>query len=186
MKSIRKYLPLFAMLLLFIKPFVAVAVSTQGSVEEVIIKNGEFNEGLKDSIVSSPGENNPSLVVDSNGNQYVKATNGENILQYVQLKPNSTYRFAYYVIGDPVFPAIVEFGTLNHDQGYHPLKEEKHYNIAWKQHELFLRRQQMRILMSFALLRVAMAKLNLIISSRLVGSGESIDSTKLTGGKCYF
>ena len=135
MKSIRKYLPLFAMLLLFIKPFVAVAVSTQGSVEEVIIKNGEFNEGLKDWIVSSPGENNPSLVVDSNGNQYVKATNGENILQYVQLKPNSTYRFAYYVIGDPVFPAIVEFGTLNHDQGYHPLKEEKHYNIAWKQHE---------------------------------------------------
>ncbi|WP_252210990.1 hypothetical protein [Enterococcus durans] len=91
MKSIRKYLPLFAMLLLFIKPFVAVAVSTQGSVEEVIIKNGEFNEGLKDWIVSSPGENNPSLVVDSNGNQYVKATNGENILQYVQLKPNSTY-----------------------------------------------------------------------------------------------
>ncbi|MDB1655089.1 fibronectin type III domain-containing protein [Enterococcus durans] len=135
MKSIRKYLPLFAMLLLFIKPFVAVAVSTQGSVEEVIIKNGEFNEGLKDWIVSSPGENNPSLVVDSNGNQYVKATNGENILQYVQLKPNSTYRFAYYVIGDPVFPAIVEFGTLNHDQGYHPLKEEKHYNIAWQQHE---------------------------------------------------
>ncbi|MFS0962974.1 fibronectin type III domain-containing protein [Enterococcus durans] len=135
MESIRKYLPLFAMLLLFIKPFVAVAVSTQGSVEEVIIKNGEFNEGLKDWIVSSPGENNPSLVVDSNGNQYVKATNGENILQYVQLKPNSTYRFAYYVIGDPVFPAIVEFGTLNHDQGYHPLKEEKHYNIAWKQHE---------------------------------------------------
>ena len=123
------------MLLLFIKPFVAVAVSTQGSVEEVIIKNGEFNEGLKDWIVSSPGENNPSLVVDSSGNQYVKATNGENILQYVQLKPNSTYRFAYYVIGDPVFPAIVEFGTLNHDQGYHPLKEEKHYNIAWKQHE---------------------------------------------------
>ena len=123
------------MLLLFIKPFVAVAVSTQGSVEEVIIKNGEFNEGLKDWIVSSPGENNPSLVVDSNGNQYVKATNGENILQYVQLKPNSTYRFAYYVIGDPVFPAIVEFGTLNHDQGYHSLKEEKHYNIAWKQHE---------------------------------------------------
>ncbi|MCA6741886.1 fibronectin type III domain-containing protein [Enterococcus durans] len=135
MKSIRKYLTLFAMLLLFIKPFVAVAVSTQGSVEEVIIKNGEFNEGLKDWIVSSPGENNPSLVVDSNGNQYVKATNGENILQYVQLKPNSTYRFAYYVIGDPVFPAIVEFGTLNHDQGYHSLKEEKHYNIAWKQHE---------------------------------------------------
>ncbi|MFS0925962.1 fibronectin type III domain-containing protein [Enterococcus durans] len=135
MKSIRKYLPLFAMLLLFIKPFVAAAVSAQGSVEEVIIKNGEFNEGLKDWIVSSPGENNPSLVVDSNGNQYVKATNGENILQYVQLKPNSTYRFAYYVIGDPVFPAIVEFGTLNHDQGYHSLKEEKHYNIAWKQHE---------------------------------------------------
>lgn len=135
MKSIRKYLPLFAMLLLFIKPFVAVAISPQGSVEEVIIKNGEFNEGLKDWIVSSPGENNPSLVVDSNGNQYVKATNGETILQYVQLKPNSTYRFAYYVIGDPNFPAIVEFGTLNHDQGYHPLKEEKHYDISWKQHE---------------------------------------------------
>ncbi len=128
------------MLFLLVGPLRAVALSSlRSSVEEVIIKNGEFNEGLNHWIVSSPGENNPSLIVDSSGNHYVKATNGENILQYVELNPGATYRFAYYVIGDPNFPAVVEFGTLNHDQGYKPLKEEKHYDTVWKQHEFIFK-----------------------------------------------
>ncbi|MFN6774335.1 fibronectin type III domain-containing protein [Enterococcus hirae] len=86
-------------------------------------------------IVSNPGSNNPALVTDESGNHYVMASNGENILQYVQLKPKTTYQFTYYVIGDPSFPAIVEFGTLNHGEGFISLKDERHYNDAWKQHE---------------------------------------------------
>lgn len=110
-------------------------VSLAEKAEDVIIKNGEFNDGLNDWVVSNPDANNPSLVTDETGNNYVKATNGESILQYVQLKPNMTYKFTYYVIGTPGFPALVEFGTLNHDEGYQPLKEEKHEEETWKQHE---------------------------------------------------
>lgn len=125
---------------LFVKPVIVVAVDPSYApsyqlAEEVIIKNGEFNDGLNHWIVSNPGSNNPALVTDESGNHYVMASNGENILQYVQLKPKTTYQFTYYVIGDPSFPAIVEFGTLNHGEGFISLKDERHYNDAWKQHE---------------------------------------------------
>lgn len=125
---------------LFVKPVIVVAVDPSYApsyqlAEEVIIKNGEFNDGLNHWIVSNPGSNNPALVTDESGNHYVMASNGENILQYVHLKPKTTYQFTYYVIGDPSFPAIVEFGTLNHGEGFISLKDERHYNDAWKQHE---------------------------------------------------
>ena len=125
---------------LFVKPVIVVAVDPSYApsyqlAEEVIIKNGEFNDGLNHWIVSNPGSNNPALVTDESGNHYEMASNGENILQYVQLKPKTTYQFTYYVIGDPSFPAIVEFGTLNHGEGFISLKDERHYNDAWKQHE---------------------------------------------------
>ena len=125
---------------LFVKPVIVVAVDPSYApsyqlAEEVIIKNGEFNDGLNHWIVSNPGSNNPALVTDESGNHYVMASNGENILQYVQLKPKTTYQCTYYVIGDPSFPAIVEFGTLNHGEGFISLKDERHYNDAWKQHE---------------------------------------------------
>ncbi|MBF8808155.1 MAG: fibronectin type III domain-containing protein [Enterococcus lacertideformus] len=104
--------------------------------ENVIIKNGEFNDGLNDWVVSNPEGNNPSLVTDASGNNYVQATYGESIMQYVQLKPSTHYKFTYYVYGgSSAFPAIVEFGTLNHDEGFKPLAEEQHYEEAWKQHE---------------------------------------------------
>lgn len=125
---------------LFVKPVIVVAIDPSYApsyqiAEEVIIKNGEFNDGLNNWVVSNPGSNNPALVTDESGNHYVMASNGENILQYVQLKPKTTYQFTYYVIGDPSFPAIVEFSTLNHGEGFISLKDERHYNDVWKQHE---------------------------------------------------
>ncbi|EOH87469.1 fibronectin type III domain-containing protein [Enterococcus villorum] len=140
MKVCSKLIKLLVIGFLFFKPVMAIAVdqsfvSLAEKAEDVIIKNGEFNDGLNDWVVSNPDANNPSLVTDENGNNYVKASNGESILQYVQLKPNMTYKFTYYVIGTPGFPAVVEFGTLNHDEGFKSLKEEKHEEETWKQHE---------------------------------------------------
>ncbi|MFB5271436.1 fibronectin type III domain-containing protein [Enterococcus hirae] len=140
MKIFKKLIRLMMIVFLFVKPVIVVAVDPSYApsyqlAEEVIIINGEFNDGLNHWIVSNPGSNNPALVTDESGNHYVMASNGENILQYVQLKPKTTYQFTYYVIGDPSFPAIVEFGTLNHGEGFISLKDERHYNDAWKQHE---------------------------------------------------
>ncbi|MBO1101058.1 fibronectin type III domain-containing protein [Enterococcus hirae] len=140
MKIFKKLIRLMMIFFLFVKPVIVVAVDPSYApsyqlAEEVIIKNGEFNDGLNHWIVSNPGSNNPALVTDESGNHYVMASNGENILQYVQLKPKTTYQFTYYVIGDPSFPAIVEFGTLNHGEGFISLEDERHHNDAWKQHE---------------------------------------------------
>ncbi|MGG5359319.1 MULTISPECIES: fibronectin type III domain-containing protein [unclassified Enterococcus] len=120
---------------------VAATTSTQQLVtvsdkvlDEFPIKNGDFNDGLEHWIVSSPGTNNPELVKEGD-NQYAKATQGENIHQYLNLEPNKTYKFVYDVAGSKDFPAKVEFGTLNHGEGFISLQESEHTNEEWERNE---------------------------------------------------
>ncbi|WP_206854714.1 carbohydrate binding domain-containing protein [Candidatus Enterococcus mangumiae] len=102
--------------------------------EQLAIKNGDFNDGLNNWIVSNPGTQNPKIE-ELNGNKYVVATYGENIHQYLTLKPNTTYTFGYDVAGSADFPAKVEFGTMNHDEGFVSLEETAHNNENWTRRE---------------------------------------------------
>lgn len=82
MKIFKKLIRLMMIVFLFVKPVIVVAVDPSYApsyqlAEEVIIKNGEFNDGLNHWIVSNPGSNNPALVTDESGNHYVMASNGE-------------------------------------------------------------------------------------------------------------
>lgn len=97
---------------------------------QLIFQNGDFSDGLNHWIVSSPGTENPTIV-EENGNKYVLAKYGENIHQFLSLKPDTTYSFSYDVAGDENFPAKVEFGTLNHDEGFISLEEAEHNNVNW-------------------------------------------------------
>ena len=102
--------------------------------EQLTIKNGDFNEGLNHWIVSSPGTQNPTIE-ELSGNKYAVATYGENIHQYLALKPNTTYTFGYDVAGSADFSAKVEFGTMNHDEGFISLEETSHNNENWTRRE---------------------------------------------------
>lgn len=95
-----------------------------------VIKNGDFSDGLNGWIVSNPESNNPELITED-GVSYVKASYGENIHQFVSLKPNTTYTFSYTVASSG-FPAKVEFGTLNQDEAFKPLQEVSHDNENWE------------------------------------------------------
>ncbi|OTP19940.1 carbohydrate binding domain-containing protein [Enterococcus mundtii] len=102
--------------------------------EQLGIQNGDFNEGLDHWIVSSPGTQNPAIE-EMNGNKFVIAKYGENIHQYLALKPNTTYTFSYDVAGSTDFPAKVEFGTMNHGEGFIALEEVEHNNENWARRE---------------------------------------------------
>lgn len=95
-----------------------------------VIKNGDFSDGLNGWIVSNPESNNPELITED-GVSYVKASYGENIHQFVSLKPNTTYTFSYTVASSG-FPAKVEFGTLNPGESFKPLQEASHDNENWE------------------------------------------------------
>lgn len=112
--------------------YAAEPVSQQGFGQELPIRNGDFNSGLDHWIVSNPGMSNPKLITE-NGKSYVRATNGENIHQYLNLKPNTTYTFTYEVAGSTAFPAKVEFGTANDGEAFKVLKESAHDNESWEQ-----------------------------------------------------
>ncbi len=57
---------------------------------------------------------------------------GENIHQYVTLQPNTTYTFGYDVAAGAGFPAKVEFGTMNHGEGFVSLEVAEHKNENWE------------------------------------------------------
>lgn len=109
-------------------------VTSKNNVKASVINNGDFSSGLDHWIVSNPESNNPELLTEDVVS-YVKATLGENIHQYVNLKPNTTYTFSYTVAGSAAFPAKVEFGTLNHGEAFVPLQESSHNNEKWERKE---------------------------------------------------
>lgn len=113
---------------------VLVNSSKQVLEEQLAIQNGDFNDGLNHWIVSNPGTNNPTII-EENGNKYVMAKYGENIHQYVSLKPATTYTFSYDVAGSENFPAKVEFGTMNHGESFITLEEAEHSNENWTRKE---------------------------------------------------
>ncbi|OQO69575.1 hypothetical protein BH747_09905 [Enterococcus villorum] len=105
-------------------------LSKQVLEEKLAIKNGEFNDDLNHWIVSNPGTENPTIE-EVNGNKYVLAKYGENIHQYLSLMPDTTYTVEYDVAGSENFPAKVEFGTMNHGEGFVSLEKVEHDNEKW-------------------------------------------------------
>lgn len=111
-----------------------VTKSKQVLEEQAIIQNGDFSNGFDRWIVSNPGTDNPTIV-EEDGNKYVLAKYGENIHQYLSLKPSTTYTFSYDVAGSENFPAKVEFGTMNHGEDFIALEEAEHSNENWTRRE---------------------------------------------------
>lgn len=67
-----------------------VSTSKQAIEQQLYIHNGDFNDGFDHWITSGQEPNNPILQT-VNGNNFALARNGENVHQYVTLKPSTTY-----------------------------------------------------------------------------------------------
>ena len=112
-----------------------VSTSKQAIEQQLYIHNGDFNDGFDRWIVSDPDSNNPTLQT-VNGNNFALATNGENVHQYVTLKPNTTYTFSYDVAASESAPGRVELGIMNHGVGFDVLERVEHNNEDWERGKL--------------------------------------------------
>ncbi len=99
------------------------------------IHNGDFNDGFDHWITSGQEPNNPTLQT-VNGNNFALARDGENVHQYVTLKPSTTYTFSYDVAASESAPGRVELGIMNHDVGFDVLERSEHNNENWERGKL--------------------------------------------------
>lgn len=108
-----------------------VSTSKQAIEQQLYIHNGDFNDGFDHWITSGQEPNNPTLQT-VNGNNFALAKNGENVHQYVTLKPSTTYTFSYDVAASESAPGRVELGIMNHDVGFDVLERSEHNNENWE------------------------------------------------------
>ena len=112
-----------------------VSTSKQAIEKQLYIHNGDFNDGFDHWITSGQEPNNPTLQT-VNGNNFALAKNGENVHQYVTLKPSTTYTFSYDVAASESAPGRVELGIMNHDVGFDVLESSEHKNENWERSKL--------------------------------------------------
>ncbi|WP_270215733.1 carbohydrate binding domain-containing protein, partial [Enterococcus lactis] len=112
-----------------------VSTSKQAIEQQLYIHNGDFNDGFDHWITSGQEPNNPTLQT-VNGNNFALAKNGENVHQYVTLKPSTTYTFSYDVAASESAPGRVELGIMNHDVGFDVLERSEHNNENWERGKL--------------------------------------------------
>ena len=112
-----------------------VSTSKQAIEQQLYIHNGDFNDGFDHWITSGQEPNNPTLQT-VNGNNFALARNGENVHQYVTLKPSTTYTFSYDVAASESAPGRVELGIMNHDVGFDVLERSEHNNENWERGKL--------------------------------------------------
>ncbi|HIB1873304.1 TPA: carbohydrate binding domain-containing protein [Enterococcus faecium] len=112
-----------------------VSTSKQAIEQQLYIHNGDFNDGFDHWITSGQEPNNPTLQT-VNGNNFALAKNGENVHQYVTLKPSTTYTFSYDVAASESAPGRVELGIMNHDVGFDVLESSEHNNENWERGKL--------------------------------------------------
>ncbi|MGX7191021.1 carbohydrate binding domain-containing protein [Enterococcus lactis] len=112
-----------------------VSTSKQAIEQQLYIHNGDFNDGFDHWITSGQEPNNPTLQT-VNGNNFALAKNGENVHQYVTLKPSTSYTFSYDVAASESAPGRVELGIMNHDVGFDVLERSEHNNENWERGKL--------------------------------------------------
>lgn len=112
-----------------------VSTSKQAIEQQLYIHNGDFNDGFDHWITSGQEPNNPTLQT-VNGNNFALARDGENVHQYVTLKPSTTYTFSYDVAASESAPGRVELGIMNHDVGFDVLERSEHNNENWERGKL--------------------------------------------------
>lgn len=78
-----------------------IEASTNTIIEERLIFSDDFEDGLRQWIISNPDTNNPRIEVDANGNHFLRAEEGERASKTMHFKPNTTYRIYLDLAGRP-------------------------------------------------------------------------------------
>ena len=100
-----------------------------------IILTEDFESGSGGWVISNPGSGNPSIEVDSEGNHYLYASQGERAHHFLGLRPNTTYQITLDVAaGSSAVPAIVRISYNPFDQQPSTVEEFRFTNTTMQTH----------------------------------------------------
>ncbi|MCW9132940.1 choline-binding protein A [Bacillus paramycoides] len=100
------------------------------------VKNGDFEDGLNNWILSNPNSSTENLGTSEPGNHYLKLIHADTAYQLVTVKPNTEYTLTFDIAGSIVSPSEVTVGNLNANQEIVPLTKKQYTGFKPEHHEM--------------------------------------------------
>ena len=100
------------------------------------VKNGDFEDGLNNWILSNPNSSTENIGTSEPGNHYLKLIHADTAYQLVTVKPNTEYTLTFDIAGSIVSPSEVTVGNLNANQEIVPLTKKQYTGFKPEHHEM--------------------------------------------------
>ncbi len=100
------------------------------------VRNGDFEDGLNNWILSNPNSSTENIGTSEPGNHYLKLIHTDTAYQLVTVKPNTEYTLTFDIAGSIGSPAEVTVGNLNASQEIVPLTKKQYTGFKPEHHEM--------------------------------------------------
>ncbi|MED2919803.1 choline-binding protein A [Bacillus thuringiensis] len=100
------------------------------------VRNGDFEDGLNNWILSNPNSSTENIGTSEPGNHYLKLIHADTAYQLVTVKPNTEYTLTFDLAGSIVSPSEVTVGNLNANQEIVPLTKKQYTGFKPEHHEI--------------------------------------------------
>lgn len=100
------------------------------------VRNGDFEDGLNNWILSNPNSSTENIGTSEPGNHYLKLIHADTAYQLVTVKPNTEYTLTFDIAGSIVSPSEVTVGNLNANQEIVPLTKKQYTGFKPEHHEI--------------------------------------------------
>ncbi|PEI80231.1 choline-binding protein A, partial [Bacillus toyonensis] len=91
-------------------------VSADSSSAKEQVRNGDFEDGLNNWILSNPNSSTENIGTSEPGNHYLKLIHADTAYQLVTVKPNTEYTLTFDIAGCIGSQTEVTVGNLNANQ----------------------------------------------------------------------
>lgn len=100
------------------------------------VRNGDFEDGLNNWILSNPNSSTENIGTSETGNHYLKLIHADTAYQLVTVKPHTEYTLTFDIAGSIVSPSEVTVGNLNANQEIVPLTKKQYTGFKPEHHEM--------------------------------------------------
>lgn len=111
-------------------------VSADSSSANEQVRNGDFEDGLNNWILSNPNSSTENIGTSEPGNHYLKLIHADTAYQLVTVRPNTEYTLTFDIAGSIVSPSEVTVGNLNANQEIVPLTKKQYTGFKPEHHEI--------------------------------------------------
>ncbi|WP_368936779.1 choline-binding protein A [Bacillus sp. SH8-8] len=100
------------------------------------VRNGDFEDGLNNWILSNPNSSTENIGTSEPGNHYLKLIHADTAYQLVTVKPYTEYTLTFDIAGSIVSPSEVTVGNLNANQEIVPLTKKQYTGFKPEHQEI--------------------------------------------------